>query len=171
MITNVSGSPLNTRILFSLCFLSLSLSQREEAAKQNGAYNSISPSPPIASCCADRSDRSGCHVLPFVPNGRERERKAGLIFLPSVLSSSFMFSLQCHHGDRKGEIWELPKESPGFFLCVLLPLGVCTLDKMWLLWSCSIPRLAPWLSVTPQACYFNWVPGCKLRRNNRAAQT
>lgn len=27
-----------------------------------------------------------------------------------MLSSSFMFSLQCHHGDRNGEIQELPAE-------------------------------------------------------------
>lgn len=155
MITNVSGSLLNTRILFSLCFLSLSPSQRGEPAKQNGVYNSISPFPPIGSCRAGRSDRLTRHCLPFVLNRRERERKAGLAFLPSVLSSSFMFSLQCHHGDRK-ERFRSCQKSHQVFYCVCPSRCLHTGQNV----ASAEVELAPWLSVTPQPCYFNWLPGC-----------
>lgn len=75
----------HTHLVFPLFSLSPSPSQREESAKQNGTYNSISPFPPIASCRADRSDRPVCHGLPFVLTG-EREKKKQALFS----------SLQCY---------------------------------------------------------------------------
>lgn len=108
-------------LVFSL--FSPFLSQREQPAKQNGAYNSISPFPPIAGCRADRSDRLACHSLPFILNRREREKQAIFCSLQCYLL------LSCSHYNTammiENERFRSCQKSHQAFSACALPPCVC----------------------------------------------